>query len=181
MMISEDLTLTEIEHAIGEWAINYVPGPKYPNRSTPEEMGKALKAIRDQRLFREQASNFYVYCARRWGMKPHVVDGYIARYEGYIAPPIPVKKLVDEKKASVVYFLKGGELIKIGFTVDLDKRINAIQNMSPVQLRLLATMSGDKNTEQDIHKRFSHLRVHGEWFKADASLLDYIKGVQNGQ
>lgn len=166
-----------IEDAISEWAINYQPLPKYGSQSTPEDVGKALKAIRDERLYRENFSDFYVYCARRFGMKPAVVDGYIS-----VADGIPLCSVVDysdveESAGRYIYFIEGGGMIKIGITNDVNSRFNSIRTMSPVSLSLMGFISGDITIEAQLHRRFHQYRRHGEWFTDCQEIRSYLAEV----
>lgn len=73
-----------------------------------------------------------------------------------------------------IYFLEGAGMIKIGRARNLTQRIRAIQTMSPVRLRLIGSMPGDGNDEREIHRKFSHLRGHGEWFRASQEIYDFV-------
>lgn len=64
-------------------------------------------------------------------------------------------------------------LVKIGNTLNMPTRLRALQCGSPDILRVLRTVRG--NRESEFHERFSHLRMHGEWFKASSELLEFIK------
>ena len=92
--------------------------------------------------------------------------------EKYDARPAGVKR---------VYFIQQGEdgPIKIGFTVDLRKRLVALRTSTPHPLRLLLEVPGGEDVERDWHKRFAHVRLNGEWFRPDDELLQaiaYVKG-----
>lgn len=57
--------------------------------------------------------------------------------------------------------------------------MKALQTSSPALLRLIKSVQveGTKEAhelEQSLHKQFSEIRLAGEWFKAEISLLDYI-------
>jgi len=45
------------------------------------DRGRALRAIRDNRLYREQYRGFYAYCLGRWDMEREEVDLYIRAAE----------------------------------------------------------------------------------------------------
>lgn len=94
-------------------------------------------------------------------------------------PAIPPARPASPREArpAVVYFLKAGKRIKIGTTRDLHTRISAIRNASPEPVELLATMPGSRDEEKDLHQRFSHLRTHGEWFRAEAELILFINSL----
>lgn len=67
--------------------------------------------------------------------------------------------------------------IKIGWSSGIDTRLAEIQRMCPVQLVLLgiieeATMA----FERELHTRFRHLRLHGEWFEPSVELLTLATG-----
>jgi hypothetical protein len=84
-------------------------------------------------------------------------------------------------QAHFVYFIlnEDSKAIKIGRAKDLAKRMKALQTSSPALLRLIKSVQveGTKEAhelEQSLHKQFSEIRLAGEWFKAEISLLDYI-------
>lgn len=74
----------------------------------------------------------------------------------------------------MVYFLKVGTRIKIGYTRKPSQRITALQSMNARRGQLLAIILGGPDKEADLHRQFSNLRLHGEWFKATPYLLDEI-------
>lgn len=63
---------------------------------------------------------------------------------------------------------------KIGYSGDPDTRLIGIQGSRTTPLRLHAVISGDMKQEKAIHKKFSHLRLSGEWFTIDSSILKYF-------
>ena len=78
---------------------------------------------------------------------------------------------------SKVYFIesKAAGLIKIGRSVNPVSRFNAIRTMSPDKLVLLGYLPEEVATENELHKKFAHLRMHGEWFKAAPELREAIE------
>ena len=52
---------------------------------------------------------------------------------------------------SVVYFLRGGDLIKIGTSVRLAHRLSGLRCGSPTPIVLMHSMPGDRQTEQHLH------------------------------
>ncbi|MBN1430422.1 MAG: GIY-YIG nuclease family protein [Anaerolineae bacterium] len=88
---------------------------------------------------------------------------------------------VERTSTSVVYFIQSstGGLIKIGTAINANRRLAEIQNMSPVPLRILAVIPGDCRKEAELHKRFAHLRRHGEWFEPTIELLDFIRQAED--
>jgi len=62
-------------------------------------------------------------------------------------------------------------LIKIGYSaIPIGRIIHLGKSIS-----ILATLDGNRPREILLHKRFSHLRVTGEWFKPDQELLNFIQ------
>lgn len=74
----------------------------------------------------------------------------------------------------VVYFVRAGEAIKIGFAKDVARRVRSLQTGQAQRLELLGTIPGDRQRERDLHARFYHLRIRGEWHRSDKELLDFI-------
>lgn len=87
----------------------------------------------------------------------------------------PQKKETLPRSASV-YFIRAetGGPIKIGWAFDPAKRRRELQNASPVPLVIVGTIQGGPAKESDLHKKFRHLRLHGEWFLSEPELLDFI-------
>ncbi len=88
---------------------------------------------------------------------------------------------IDKPKdmGSVVYFVAGGELIKIGTTIDLETRLKDLQNMSATAIAFLSSMPGGYKEERELHVRFAHLRAHGEWFRRGDDLLAFIDSIRD--
>jgi DNA polymerase IIIc chi subunit len=76
----------------------------------------------------------------------------------------------------MVYFIyaQNSEKIKIGYTEDITARFANIQTCCPEELSLLVTAEGGEALEQKLHRKFKHLRVHGEWFKSDDAIWKLI-------
>lgn len=72
----------------------------------------------------------------------------------------------------VVYFMRSGELIKIGTSSNLRTRLNTLQ---PEEY--LGCVAGSYPEEKQAHHAWKHLRVRGEWFRATPELLDWIRSV----
>lgn len=64
----------------------------------------------------------------------------------------------------MIYFIKQGEYVKIGFTNRFKTRLNQLQVSSPIKLEVLGIIDGDKNDEQRLHNKFKHIASNGEWF-----------------
>jgi hypothetical protein len=81
----------------------------------------------------------------------------------------------------MIYFIQdeGVFLIKIGFTAkfDVEERRRVLQTGSPVGLRLLAVIPGDKTLERSLHTEFAFARAHGEWFHPHPEIIQFIIGT----
>ena len=104
-----------------------------------------------------------------------------------ITPGNKTISLVGEpiaKGSAFVYFVFNADsnAIKIGKARDLEKRIRSLQTVSPSRLKLLkATQVTDEKEasllESSLRRKFAHLRITGEWFKAESELLDYLENL----
>jgi hypothetical protein len=85
-------------------------------------------------------------------------------------------------KASVaggVYLLHCNGLYKIGLGSDVKKRIKQLQTGTPFEITHIHTVptATPDVLEAELHARFAHKRVRGEWFALDAGDVAYIKGL----
>lgn len=74
-----------------------------------------------------------------------------------------------------VYYLRVGELIKIGTTGNLRQRLNQY----PPGTKVLATEPGGRDVEDLRLEQFAHLLVSGkEWFKPGPDLTKHINQIR---
>lgn len=88
-------------------------------------------------------------------------------------PPTPRKP----RKVLCVYFIESDGLIKIGKAIVPQKRLESLQRFTTQKMLLLGSMPQTVATEFEVHKRFAHLRRHGEWFTDCEELRTYIAEV----
>jgi excisionase family DNA binding protein len=74
---------------------------------------------------------------------------------------------------SVVYYIRFGDRIKIGTTVNLVSRLGNLPHD-----QLLATEPGGVNLEGLRHAQFAEHRIRGEWFRPAPELLAHIGSVK---
>jgi Meiotically up-regulated gene 113 len=76
----------------------------------------------------------------------------------------------------VIYFAQTPTgSIKIGTSDNVDSRLLSLEQHYGQAVALLATMPGDRQTEREIHERFSHLRLgRTEQFRPAAELMEFI-------
>lgn len=82
----------------------------------------------------------------------------------------------------IVYFMKAGELVKIGMTRgNVLTRAAQLQTGCPHKIEVLCTINGDQERESRLHRQFAHLRVHGEWFFASIDMMACIEALKDSQ
>lgn len=74
-----------------------------------------------------------------------------------------------------VYFAAAGSFIKIGYSSNWPNRIAHLQVACPYRISAVLVISGTQSTEAELHERFKDLRIHGEWFRRSAELLEFIE------
>lgn len=91
-------------------------------------------------------------------------------------PPLPeYRELAKPDPRSLVYFMRRERLIKIGTTIHLARRAQALN------AAVLATIPGSYSEEAQLHRRFSSLNAHGEWFQPGQELLDFINAIRRSE
>ena len=76
-------------------------------------------------------------------------------------------------RQSRVYFVQSGNRIKIGTSVDPERRV---KQFSLTTEHLIATMPGGRAEEAAVHQAFAKWRIPGtEWFRDNPDLQDYIR------
>jgi uncharacterized protein YozE (UPF0346 family) len=83
-----------------------------------------------------------------------------------------------------IYFIQAASsgAIKIGHShsaKNVEKRRASLQTAHPEPLRLLAVMDGDRKTEAELHRRFSHHHLGGEWFAPHQELIAFISVLRS--
>jgi Meiotically up-regulated gene 113 len=76
----------------------------------------------------------------------------------------------------VYYIQVASGMIKIGFTQNLEKRVQSFRS-NHGEVTLLATEKGTRETEALRHTRFGPHRQYGEWFSPTPELLEHIAEV----
>lgn len=79
----------------------------------------------------------------------------------------------------LIYFIRCGKYIKIGYSSNPEQRLKELQVGNPHKLKLVNTMPGDSKTELSLHKLYDSKRVHGEWFRYEGDLKRSIISINN--
>ena len=75
-----------------------------------------------------------------------------------------------------IYFIGhgGSKTMKVGYTSGNPyARMAALQTGSPDRLYMMGWVEGTLSDERELHDRFAHLRVSGEWFRFEAELEEF--------
>lgn len=86
-------------------------------------------------------------------------------------------RISKRRVPGLVYFLRQGETIKIGFTRRISRRLRNLQTGSAERLQLLGTIPASQTAERRLHQQFAELRLEGEWFRAEEPLLRTISAL----
>jgi excisionase family DNA binding protein len=104
-----------------------------------------------------------------------------------IAQPIPKPKTRADRMrernvgtpsaraGTLIYFIEGAGKVKIGITQKVRRRLEEVQAMSPVEVRVVHVVPGTAVDENDLHRRFKEYWSHGEWFHKRGSLKAYLR------
>lgn len=78
----------------------------------------------------------------------------------------------------MIYFIKTGEYIKVGYTKDKNTfkvRLRSYQTSNPHEVEVLNLFEGCVSLEKDIINYFIKFHKKGEWFNYAPTILDYAK------
>lgn len=87
-------------------------------------------------------------------------------------------------EATHVYFIRPVGMdgpIKIGCSQKPLQRLKALSPWSPFPLELIGSVRGDFGDEVELHKRFSDLHTHREWFMSSPLLRHAIERILGGE
>lgn len=87
------------------------------------------------------------------------------------------RALLASERFGVIYYVRCGELLKIGTTTQvLGQRLNQM----PPDRQVLATEPGGYTLERHRHTQWRHRRAQGrEWYHLAPDLLDHIRALRD--
>ncbi len=122
-------------------------------------------------VYRKVAERMGMLIAGRTRDPDWVEDGPIP--ESYYQPrPINYRPIYPAHPLGSVYYVRLGNMVKIGFTTDMTTRMQTIPHEEILHVR-----PGTMHDERVEHRRWAHLRRTGEWFLAETELLDHIASL----
>lgn len=77
----------------------------------------------------------------------------------------------------MIYFVNHTDFIKIGYTVDIRKRISDLQLSCPIPISVVGLIDGTIREEKVLHEKFKDIWSHGEWFRYTKELSDFIESL----
>lgn len=120
------------------------------------------------------------------------IDLLKAAGEGRMRPIKRIRQLNDKiveigltngqvaRNDEVVYLIRAANgLVKIGFTNNLARRLHNLNSASPLDLKVIGCIKTAiaETIEAELHERYRHLRIRGEWFQLDdADVRDILNG-----
>lgn len=92
---------------------------------------------------------------------------------------VTMAKATQTADNELVYFIKSGNFLKIGYTTNLDSRLKAHQTSNP-DFELLYTIPGQKFDESAFHERFKKFRSiqKTEWFVIESELVQFVEDLR---
>lgn len=135
--------------------------------------GDILRTLVDLWQLEVELTEDMVIHAVRVGRKRYAI-GEEATARHRASRPLSSATIAASERA-VVYYMRIGNRVKIGFTTGLAERLKVI---NPEEI--MAVEPGGYELEQRRHREFRHLRTHGEWFRLEAPLTDWIARLQHG-
>lgn len=64
-----------------------------------------------------------------------------------------------------VYAMKCAGFVKIGWSTQVNRRLNQIRSCNPRPVHLMGTVKGDVGDEHDLHLVLRQEHYRGEWFR----------------
>lgn len=94
-------------------------------------------------------------------LPPNGHDGF-----GNELPALPAHRRGSK---SWVYFIhaRGLNALKIGVATNIENRLSSLRCACPVELVFLFALPGSFKYERELHSRFSHAHLRGEWFNLE--------------
>ena len=87
------------------------------------------------------------------------------------------KVQASKLKPGWVYILKAGPFYKIGYSKNVDRRIEQLSTLPPFDLELVHTIRANHMPELEsaLHRRFQEKHKNGEWFELAEEDVTWLK------
>ena len=123
------------------------------------------------------------YYVRRPGCRQVALKGepgsreFLQSYAAVLSVAPTVRKVWPKIKKGHVYYAEMGDLIKIGFTINLKRRQSTYRTHAAKAVQIIASEPGTMYDEKRMHQRFAAHRVEREWFRRNPELLAHIANL----
>ena len=108
---------------------------------------------------------------------PKAPKPIVRRQSSALTERLSVEAVEDRESKTFVYFMKAGDRVKIGFSVNPRKRAEALQTGVAETIEILCTIPGGARVEKHFHARFKDERIGREWFSYSGTLREFLTGV----
>ena len=75
----------------------------------------------------------------------------------------------------MIYFIETQGMVKIGHSVDPFIRFKSLATGCPTKCSLIGVVEGTLKDEKALHRQFSQFHSHGEWFRFEQPINDYLR------
>lgn len=124
---------------------------------------ESLNALLESRSYRMEYATLGEFVRDTFGVSEKT---FYRRISGWKNP---------RRKCSGLYFVRAGGFIKVGWTVDVDRRMNSMQVDNALVLSLVYFhKSNDKSLERESHDRLALHHYRGEWFRVHEDIFRMI-------
>ena len=93
----------------------------------------------------------------------------------------PSHQRIGPPRQGYVYFLVSGDQVKIGFSTNPFGRARALKTSIAHPISCLVAVQGDSDDERYLHWILRRHRLNGEWFRADAPVLERMQRTLIGR
>lgn len=94
-----------------------------------------------------------------------LIVGRIGHCRGYERPSATITGVAESRVYFIVAGLGESGYTKVGFSVDVRKRLLALQAACPLALKVVANVPGGREVERAVHDALADRRMHGGWFR----------------
>lgn len=84
-------------------------------------------------------------------------------------------------RRGLVYFIRQGDFVKIGFTRHLAIRLASLNNGSPLPHEVVHIEQATNRAEVTYRRAFKHLQHRNEWFRFEGTLRTFLEALTPGQ
>jgi endogenous inhibitor of DNA gyrase (YacG/DUF329 family) len=94
---------------------------------------------------------------------------------------IELQDILKNRLSTYIYLIQAedNELIKIGFSNNVKRRMKILSNSSPAKLKVLRVIKADSQYESFLHNMFREYRLHGEWFQPHSNIVKFVNDTKD--